>query len=91
MKRNPFLKVNDKTRADSIEKARKGGLEEEIDFGIEFGKRESAEKIKKQDTLHCDSGWDSTVLVFPVSKPEVQVMVDNQLVTTTQWATYRLQ
>ena len=50
MKRNPFLKVNDKTRADSIEKARKGGLEEEIDFGIEFGKRESAEKIREQDT-----------------------------------------
>ena len=42
VKRNPLLKVNDKTRADpvpdSTEKARKIGLEE----GIEIGKRESA-------------------------------------------------
>ena len=45
--RDPLRKVNDKTRADHTEKARKRGLEE----GIEIGKRGSAEKIKAQDTL----------------------------------------
>ena len=45
--RDPLQKVNDKTRADHTEKARKRGLEE----GIEIGKWESAEKINAQDTL----------------------------------------
>ena len=45
--RDPLLKVNVKTWADRIEKARKRGLGE----GIEIGRRESAEKIKEQDTL----------------------------------------
>ena len=47
VKRDPLLKVNDKTRADRTEKARKSDLEE----GIETGKRESAENIKEQDAL----------------------------------------
>ena len=45
--RDPLLKVNVKTWADRIEKARKRGLGE----GFEIGRRESAEKIKEQDTL----------------------------------------
>ena len=47
VKRDPLLKVTDKTRSGSTEKAGKSSLEE----GIEIGKRESAEQIKEQDTL----------------------------------------
>ena len=47
---DPLQKVNYKTRADRTEKARKRGIEEGIEK-FEIGKRESAEKIKVQDTL----------------------------------------
>ena len=47
VKRDPLIRVNNKTRADRTAKARKKGLEE----GIEIGKQESAGKIKERDTL----------------------------------------
>ena len=62
---DPVKKIKDKTRAERTKRAKRRGIKE----GIKFGKRESAGKIKEQDTLIKE--WDQQI---KEQKPQIKLL-----------------
>ena len=73
--RNGLSKVNDRSRAERRECVRKRALEE----GIEIGKKESADKIKQQDTRIKEQTSQIKKLTEQLAQEAAHLLLANQL------------